>query len=189
MDYRDLTEQDYSSVFDAFKSAVEGGYGLKVQMKELDSSITGDFDGVQIFIRSDLPEEMKLFILGHLFGHTIQFNTSEESRKIGLTYFGPHNITPEMLEKIQQYENDASRYAMQLFHNLKRGDLDQWLSDWVAADWKYLKELYTSGRKSDFSASFIANFKPTYFTYGGELLTPLSIPTFKPQKWESRFSF
>jgi hypothetical protein len=189
MDYRDLTEKDYKAVFDSFKFTLEHSFGLKTEVKKLNISITGDFNGIEILVRDDLPQEMKLFILAHLFGHTIQFNTSQKLRKLGMTQFGPHNVSEKILRKIKNYESDASRYALQLFHDLGIHTLDQWISDWVAADWHYLSELYTSGEKSNLSKSFILNFKSKYLTYGTPPLTPLAIPPFTPQKWESRYAF
>ena len=46
--------------------------------------LVADFgDNAEIHLDYDLEAEDALFILVHLFGHTVQWNTSEEARAIG----------------------------------------------------------------------------------------------------------
>ncbi|MDD5050278.1 MAG: hypothetical protein PHV93_00870 [Candidatus Pacebacteria bacterium] len=183
------TEVEFAHIFERTVVVMKDVYGLKVEVKHLDPSIMGDFNGVDIFVREDLSAEIKLFILAHLFGHSIQFNISERLRTVGMTEYTPHNVNAQVLKRVKRYEYDASRFALTLFHNIGIYSLDQWLSDWVAADWSYLQEIYVSGRKEELTAEFLHGFKEKYFLPGQPLLTPLPIPKFKPQVWESRFSF
>ncbi len=78
------------------------------------------------------------------------------------------------------YEQEAARYALQLFREAGLADFDQWLGDWSAADWRYLEHFYRTGEKVDFRQLL----EP-----GTELLEPLAIPPFEPRRWVSRFSF
>jgi hypothetical protein len=55
------------------------------------------------------------------------------------------------------------------------------VSDWWHADWKYLEHFYRTGEK--------LNFRSLLRPGEGEVLTPLPIPEFTPQKWISRWSF
>ena len=45
---------------------------------------TGDLDGSTILVDYDLDAEEALFILVHLFGHTVQWNVSPADRELGL---------------------------------------------------------------------------------------------------------
>ncbi len=55
------------------------------------------------------------------------------------------------------------------------------VSDYFAADWKYLSHYYRTGVKLDFRAQIEPG--------KGEMLSPLKISDFKPQKWISRWAF
>lgn len=140
---------------------------------------TGDFDGARIAIDFDQDLEMAFFVLVHLFGHTVQWNISEEFRRIGReTSVGKSD---EELAAIYGYERDATRYSLSLMHETGVTDLDQWVSDWWRADWLYLSHFYKTGEKLDVKALV----KPG----ASERLTPLPIPPFTPQHWVSRWSF
>src|SRR4029450_524408 len=114
--------------------------------------------------------------MAHLFGHTVQWNLSEKAREIG--YVVPKNPTPEALRVIEEYELEACRYSLQLFHEAGVHDLDQWLSDFAACDYAYLEHFYTMGEKAPFR---------TFWRDGRPLLAPLAIPAFHPTKWGSRW--
>ena len=123
--------------------------------------------------------ESALFVLIHLFGHTVQWNLSAEYRELGRdTSVGKDDAT---LAKIYLYERDATRYSLQLLRECGIDDLDQWASDWWAADWKFLAHFYQTGEKWN----VLELIRPRE----GERLTPLAIPAFSPQRWVSRWSF
>lgn len=183
-DYRNLKDKDYADPLLRVMKLVEANYNLSVLFKKLEYPITGDFDGTTIWISNELNNEAGLFILLHIFGHTIQFNKSEELRKIGLTRFGPDNINPEIMKTIEEYEKGASELGINLLHMASVDYLDQWLSDWYNADWAYLKKLYETGMKPD-----PKSVKVRFMIYESEILLPALIPDFKPEKWESRQAF
>lgn len=104
---------------------------------------------------------------------------SPEARELG-TRYATERPPEELLPAIRDYERDASRIALQLFHDAGVHDLDGWLSDWAAADWAYLEHFYRTGERGDFRR---------FFRPGAPLLEPLAIPPFTPERWVSRFSF
>jgi len=58
---------------------------------------------------------------------------------------------------------------------------DRWACDWWHADWAFLEHYYRTGEKLDVR---------TLLRPGeGELLLPLPVPPFSPQRWVSRWSF
>jgi hypothetical protein len=118
-------------------------------------------------------------VLLHLFGHTVQWNISEEYRRIGLAT-GTGKSDEEMAA-IREYERDATRYSVTLLHDVGVTDLDQWISDWCHADWTFLEHFYRTGERLD--------VRTIYAPGCGEMLTPKPIPEFTPQRFVSRFSF
>jgi hypothetical protein len=134
---------------------------------------------MKIEVDHDQDLDSALFVLVHLFGHTVQWNISEEYRALGADL--SIGKGEDVLNKILEYEKNATRYSLQLMHDVGVKDLDQWVADYFAADWKYLQHYYRTGEKLDFR-KLIQPGK-------GTLLTSLAIPEFKPQKWMSRWSF
>ena len=111
--------------------------------------------------------------------HTVQWNISEEYRLLGLDT--SPGKSEEQLASFYDYERDASRFSLQLLHDAGVHDLDRWVSDWWYADWEYLAHYYRTGEKLDTRALL----RPGQ----GDVLTPLPIPAFTPQRWMSRWSF
>ena len=164
----------FAEVFDRVERLIEDRWGIPVRIRDVPAPFTGDLDGAEIHVDHDLTAEDALFILVHLFGHTVQWNVSEEARAIG-TYRGPWDEAA--LARVRRYEEDACRLSMQLFHDAGVRDLDQWLSDFAAADYAYLEHLYTTGEKVPFR---------TFWRAGCERLTPMPIPDFQPTRWLTR---
>jgi hypothetical protein len=174
-----MNENDFKSAFDAVERRIESKYGIPVSISDVLHPNTGDFDGCRIQVDYDQDLECAFFVLVHLFGHTVQWNTSAEDRELGLIQ--ATGVSDEFLLKVYDYERDATRYSLQLMHECNVKHLDAWVSDWWAADWKYLKHFYQTGEKLDFRQLL----KPGT----AQVLTPLRIPNFQPQKWVSRWSF
>ena len=171
--------ESFKAAYDAVERRIEARYGVPVSISDVLDPNTGDFDGMRIQVDFDQDLESALFVLVHLFGHTVQWNVSEEYRQLG------QDATPgksdAMLARFYDYEKNATRYSLKLMHEAGVLDLDRWVSDWWHADWKYLKHFYKTGEKLDFKALLKPN--------EGELLTELDIPEFKPTQWVSRWSF
>ena len=164
-------------------------YNIRVVEARLSNDITGDFNGHLILIRSDMTEEMKLFIILHLFGHTVQFSTSGVLMMIGMTKFGPENINDDVLGIVVAYEHEAARYGLQLLHQIGITGMDQWMSDWSNGDLEYLLHLYRSGERYHLTLQFLLDYKKKWIKPDSRLIEPKSIPSFTQQKWTSRFSF
>lgn len=171
-------DTNFETVYRRMENGIVFKYGIEVSRGAVFNDNTGDFNGNKITVDSRLPWDYAVSILGHLFGHSVQWNVSEKLRQLG-----QENVTkPNTAElgAIYDYEKEASRYALALMHEADVTHLDQWVSDMWAADWEWLKYFYTTGERLD-AASLVVQ--------GAELLTPLAIPPFKPQKFESRWSF
>jgi hypothetical protein len=110
--------------------------------------VRGDLDGAEIHVDFAEDIESALFIIAHLFGHTVQWNTDEAAREIGYQLYP--NPGEEMMRRLHDYEHEACRYSMQLFHEAGVNDLDQWLSDYSACDFAFLGHFYRSGEKPPF---------------------------------------
>lgn len=177
----DLTtdERRFMAAFNACEQWIEDRYQLPVIITDVVDPNTGDFDGVTIKLDYQNEVEVSLFVLAHLFGHTVQWATDDRARWLG-TEFATKPPPEDLFEEVRLYESNASRLAMAMFHEAGVRDLDGWLSDWAAADWKYLEHFYRTGERVDFRQFFEANTAP---------LLPAPIPPFRPRAWVSRFSF
>ena len=169
----------YEEAFARVERLVEDRYNIPVSIADVLDPNTGDFDGLRIQLDYDQDCESALFVLVHLFGHTVQWNTSAEFRELGMDT--SPGKSEAVLERIYEYEKGATRYSLQLMHEAGVRHLDRWVSDWWHADWEFLSHFYRTGEKLDVRTLM----KPGR----GELLTPTAIPSFTPQKWRSRWSF
>jgi hypothetical protein len=169
-------EDGLRAAFNVLEPHVENQYGIPIRIRDVPSPFTGDLDGAEIHVDYDEEIESALFILAHLFGHTVQWNTDEAAREIG--YRLHVNPSEEMLKRLSEYELEACRYSMQLFHEAGVSHLDQWLSDYSNCDFAYLTHFYVSGEKRPFKS---------FWKDGTPLLMPKTIPPFHPTKWVSRW--
>ena len=170
-----MTGERFREVFNLLERHIEERYGLPVVITDVPDPFTGDLDGEKILVDYDLNAEDALFILVHLFGHTVQWNVSAEDRALGLLEV--KEPTEELLASLERYERDAACYSLQLFHEAGVYDLDQWLANFVACDISYLLHFYRTGSKREFR-SFWLDEAP--------LLTPMPVPAFRPTRWVSR---
>ncbi len=169
-------EPRFREVFDRVQTHLENSYEIPVIISDVPNPFTGDLDGAEIRIDYDLCAEDSLFILVHLFGHTVQWNLSAAARDIGTD--AATVVSEERLQAIEQYELEACAYSLQLFHNLGIHDLDQWLSDFATCDLRYLMHFYRSGGE-----------KRPFFDFwreGSPRIEGRPIPHFRPTRWVSR---
>jgi hypothetical protein len=163
-------------VFDLAERAIEDRWGIPVTISDVPNPFTGDLDGARIAVDHDIELEDAVFILVHLFGHTVQWNLSERARRIA--FARPGRWTEEELDEVAAYEREACRYSLQLLHEIGVRDLDQWISDFAACDCAYLLHFYRTGEKLPFRS---------FWRDGAPLVTPLPIPPFEPTRWISRY--
>ena len=173
---------DFKNCYNRVEKHIETRYRMPVMISDVLDPNTGDFDGVSIKVDYDLELDLAFYILLHLFGHSVQWNLSREYRELGQDQSIPKS--PEVMEKIFVYERDATRYSLTLCREAGIDLIDQvdrWVSDWFDADYRFLEHFYTTGER--------LNPRDLYQEGKGDLLTPLEIPEFKPQRWTSRWSF
>ena len=165
----------FATAFTIVTTLIETRYGLPVDVDDVPAPFTGDLDGERILVDDELSSENALFIVAHLFGHTVQWNTNPEERELGA--LAVKDPTETLLKQLGDYERRAAGFAMQLFHEAGIDDLDQWLSDYSACDIEYLIGFYRTGVKQPFRNCW-RNATP--------LIAPAPIPPFRPNRWVSR---
>ena len=110
--------------FNRVEALIERRYGVPVIIADVADPFTGDLDGAEIKIDHDLPAEEALFILVHLFGHTVQWNLSERGRTLGVQQPDP-NLSAQRMAELYQYEREAAELSLTLFHDAGIFDFDQ----------------------------------------------------------------
>jgi len=169
------SEERFREVFNAVEPYIENRYGIPVVIRDVTDPFTGDLDGERIEVDYDQSCEDALFIIVHLFGHTVQWNTDPRARAIGTARV--EKATEEFLAELRDYEAIACAYSLQLFHDAGVHDLDQWIADFAASDSAYLMHFYRTGEKLPFR---------NFWQVGMPLVKPLPIPDFQPARWLSR---
>ncbi|MCA9682857.1 MAG: hypothetical protein KC457_11715, partial [Myxococcales bacterium] len=108
------SDERLRQVFNVLERHVETRYGIPVLIKDVPDPFAGDLDGAEIHIDYDEDIESAVFIIAHLFGHTVQWNSCERARELGYQFL--QNPGEELLAELVDYERDACRYSIQLFH-------------------------------------------------------------------------
>ncbi len=165
----------FVAAFDLVERRIEERWGIPVIISDVPAPFTGDLDGAEIRVDHDLDPEDALFIVVHLFGHTVQWNVSEDARAIA-KHPGPWDAAH--LERLRRYERQACEYSLSLFHDAGVHDLDQWLADFSACDYAYLERVFTTGEKLPFRSFWRGDQPP---------LEPRAIPPFTPTRWWNRW--
>jgi hypothetical protein len=168
-------ESRFRDVFNTIEEYIERRYSGQVVISDVTDPFTGDLDGESIAVDYDQSSEDALFIMAHLLGHTVQWNTSPRAREIGTAPIPA--ATEEFLDELAAYEKQACRYSLQLFHDAGIRGLDQWVSDFASCDSAYLMHFYRTGKKLQFRS---------FWRDGMSLIQPLAIPPFQPSRWLSR---
>ncbi|PYP92488.1 MAG: hypothetical protein DMG65_03965 [Candidatus Angelobacter sp. Gp1-AA117] len=150
---------------------LERDYGIPVITRDIPDPLTGDLDGAEIDVDYAITPEQRLFLLAHLFGHTVQWNVNESAFDLGRQYKPP--VDEALFPDVLAYEGEAARYGLTLLHQMGITDVDQWFSNYTAADQTYLLHFYRTGDKGEFSA---------FWKEGATLIEPKPIPIFKPTK-------
>jgi len=150
---------------------IEHFYGVRVVMRDIPDPLIGDLDGSEIHIDHAVDPEQRLFLLAHLFGHTVQWSVSTDAFKIGRPHQPP--VNDDLLPAIMEYEREAASYALALFHQIGLTGADQWFCDYTACDMAYLEHYYRTGEKRDFR-SFWRDNTP--------LIEPKPVPAFTPTR-------
>jgi hypothetical protein len=170
-----VSEDRFHEIFNLLERTIEQRWGIPITVRDVPEPFTGDLDGAIIDLDYDLPIDEAVFILLHLFGHTVQWNVNERMRGVGLAPV--KDPSDALLAEIDAYEREAGRYSTQLLHELGIRELDQWLADFTNADVKYLLHFYRTGEKLRIEQ---------VWEDGQPRIAPMPIPVFHPTRWISR---
>jgi hypothetical protein len=146
-------------------------YHINVVTRHIPDPLTGDLDGWEIHIDPAVSFEKRLFLLAHLFGHTVQWNVNPGAFEIGRLFQPP--VNDDLLPTVMEYEQEAASLALDMFHQIGITDVDQWFSDYSACDLAYLKHYYRTGEKRSFQSFWLDN---------AARIEPKPIPPFTPRK-------
>ena len=146
-------------------------YHLNVVTRDIPDPLTGDLDGLEIHIDPAVSPEQRLFLLAHLFGHTVQWNVNPRAFEVGRLFLPP--VNEDLLPTIVEYEQEAASLALAVFHQIGITGVDQWFSDYSACDLAYLSHYYRTGEKRIFQSFWRDNTLR---------IEPKPIPPFTPRK-------
>jgi hypothetical protein len=153
-------------------------HGFEIRYADLEPPRTGIFDGLHITLDPDVDFEMQCFILLHLFGHSVQWVAPSLEHQLDDLR---HTEDKErFLKVLRDYEFEAARIGMRLLHDSGVTDLDQWYSDFVETDWRYVERFYREGAIPEWEECR---------TSGCEVITPSEIPEIRHKQVEVRFAF
>jgi hypothetical protein len=144
-------------------------YRIRIVTRDIPDPLTGDLNGAEIHIDDAVTPEQRFFLLAHLFGHTVQWNTDPSAFDLGRPQNPP--VPADRLPTLMDYEREAARYALALLHELGITQTDQWFADYAACDAAYLGHFYLTGEKRDFLS---------FWQDGTERIEEIPIPPFNP---------
>jgi hypothetical protein len=153
-------------------------YGFVIEYRDLEPPRTGIFDGLRIVIDPDVGFEMQCFLLLHLFGHSVQWVAPSLEHK--LADLKNTEDRQRFMQVLHDYEFEAAGFGMQLVHEVGATMLDQWYSDFVHTDWRYVEGYYQTNQLPDWK---------TCVASGCPLITPSPIPVLHHHQVEVRFAF
>ena len=153
-------------------------HGFVIEYRDLEPPRTGIFDGLRITIDPDVGFEMQCFLLLHLFGHSVQWVAP--SLEHALEELQRTDDRSRFLQVLHDYEFQAARFGMRLMHDVGVTGLDQWYSDFVATDWRYVERYYENDRIPPWSDCVVS---------GCPLIQPAPIPLLVHRQVEIRFAF
>ncbi|MBM3739468.1 MAG: hypothetical protein FJW39_27175 [Acidobacteria bacterium] len=162
---------DFDSCCSRLEEHITRNYGIRIVTRNIPDPLTADLDGAEIHIDHEADPELRLFLLVHLFGHTVQWNASPRAFALGIEHTPP--VPGDLLEEVIRYEREAAGYGLAVLREAGILDLDQWLSDFTACDMAYLANYYRTGRKGSFR---------DFWADGTDLLLASTIPDFTPAR-------
>ena len=153
-------------------------YGFGICYRDLEPPRTGIFNGLTITLDPDVGFEMQCFILLHLFGHSVQWVAPSLQNSL---HDLQHTHDKEtFLKVLRNYEFEAARLGMTLLHEAGVTALDQWYSDFVETDWRYVRHYYREGMIPDWDACR---------AQGCTIIEPIPIPELGLREVTVRFAF
>jgi hypothetical protein len=153
-------------------------HGFVIEYRDLEPPRTGIFDGLRIVIDPDVGFEMQCFLLLHLFGHSVQWVAPSLEHKLDALQHTEDR--QQFMRVLRAYELEAAGFAMQLMHQVGVTTLDQWFSDFVETDWRYVEGYYQTDRLPDWQSCVVRDCR---------LVTPTPIPELRHHEVQVRFAF
>ena len=153
-------------------------YGFVIEYRDLEPPRTGIFDGLRITIDPDVGFEMQCFLLLHLFGHSVQWVAPSLAQRVD--ELQNTSDRRRFLNVLRDYEFEAARFGMQLLHERGVTSLDQWYSDFVETDWRYVLGFYETLRIPSWTDCIVS---------GCRLIQPAPIPPLSHRQVDVRFAF
>src|SRR5260221_1179877 len=129
-------------------------YGFAIECRDLEAPRTGIFDGLRIVIDPDVGFEMQCFLLLHLFGHSVQWVAPSIEQKLG--DLQNTQDRERFMKVLHDYEFEAASFGMELLHRTGITALDQWYSDFVETDWRYVEGYYQTGQLPDWHSCVVS---------------------------------
>ena len=172
-----LPSSDMIHVWQSVSSRVVK-YGFIIEYRDLEPPRTGIFDGLRIVIDPDVGFEMQCFLLLHLFGHSVQWVAPSLAHTLQELQHTAER--PRFMQVLRDYEFTAAGFGMQLLHEAGVADLDQWYSDFVETDWKYVTGYYETDRIPPWADCIVR---------GCPLIQPCPIPPLEHHQVQVRFAF
>jgi len=80
------SDERFRAAFNRIEPWVEQRYAIPIRISDVPEPFTGDLDGAEIKVDHDLTAEDALFVIAHLFSHTVQWNLS--ARTLGIAGAG-----------------------------------------------------------------------------------------------------
>jgi len=165
----------FAQAFASIRRHLETTYGIRVAWAPIPAGFYGDLNGAEIRIAENLGAEDELFMLLHLFGHTVQWNLQ------GILDLDPAAgpLSEEAIATVLRYEREACAYSVRVLLDTGFAELAPWLSDMSAADLRHLLHFYSTGE----------SLGDRHFWRAGEPpMAPRDIPPFTPKvlrwRWE-----
>ena len=152
--------------------------GFVIEYRDLEPPRTGIFDGLRIVIDPDVGFEMQCFLLLHLFGHSVQWVAPSLEHK--LEALQSTQDRTHFMEVLRAYEFEAAGFGMQLMREQGVISHDQWYSDFVHTDWRYVERFYQESRIPPWHECIVT---------GSPLIQPSPLPPLKHRQVEVRFAF
>ncbi len=153
-------------------------YGFAIEYRDLDPPRTGIFDGLRIVIDPDVGFEMQCFLLLHLFGHSVQWVAPSIEHKLG--ELQDTQDRARFMQVLRDYEFEAATFGLQLLHERHVAQHDQWYSDFVHTDWRYVERFYETNQLPPWQECVVENCPP---------IQPQPIPTLQHRQVAVRFAF
>jgi hypothetical protein len=173
----ELPTTDLVQLWSGVTSAVVK-HGFVLEYRDLEPPRTGIFDGLRIVIDPDVGFEMQCFLLLHLFGHSVQWVAPSIEHK--LEDLRHTEDKARFMQALQDYEFEAAGFGMQLLQDIGVRHLDQWYSDFVETDWRYVEGYYATDQLPDWKTCVVS---------GCALIAPRPIPPLVHRQVEVRFAF